>query len=101
MIIHGRFPNVSRSMYLESLHHGFRPQPRVWHAIGILDRIDGRAGQQQDGLGQPALFGVNQIQNNVALVQSTGPSDHGGPNAGDVACQYSLGSLPLLPDRVG
>ncbi len=70
-------------MDLDRLEHRLEPDARVGLAVLGLDRVDRRAGQEQDVLGDPLRFQVLQVEDQVALVERAGAGDHRGVDAGD------------------
>ena len=90
---------LSRAMDFDSLHHRFGAEPGVGFAAGILDRINGRACQEEDAFGEAAFFGIGQVQPDVPLVQRAGPNDHGRFAPGKRTGQDMLGSNPFRAVR--
>ena len=66
---------------------------------GVFDGVDRRAGQKEHAGDLPTTFGIHQVENDIALVQTAGPDDHRRLDPGQLAGQDAFGSLPFRSVR--
>lgn len=58
---------LAAAMHFNRLLHRFRAGLWVGFAARVLDRIDGRAGEEHHAVTDDTAFGVREVQTDVAL----------------------------------
>src|SRR5438309_681697 len=82
---------------VEHLLHRLGTQSSIGLPLLVLDRIDRRAGEEEDAPIQPAFLRVGEVGDNIPLVEAAGAGNHSRPDVRQGPAERMFGSAPFGP----
>src|SRR5229473_1543543 len=99
MLILASAAQLAGSVHCKRLLHCTRPEGGIWFSIDSDNRVDGRAGKEENLVRLSVRLGLLEIHNDVALIEATGSGDHRWRDAIDWTNKRFFGRDPFASVR--